>query len=332
MQLTSETPKKSLKQQFVEIATALLPNDFQHVTPGVKVKARPFNPGGVGLKCWMYPNFIPSTEICTMCQIIFRGVNSISSEVQRNFGSFNIMSRLGQARTYITTALVGVIILSGNPTKASDMPKLVDKPNAEILLQDDFYPPKVQVTLSFGDVLEGFATVCLVGKNPTDTLTHSRDCLAIKIKSNMQNTLQFKYPEKYALDVEIQLPAGSIFKDTGLSKSVLVSTTNSNYSCQLQKKCKAAPTPALSKPSNASIYADGYRLISASPETLRQADFYSYFSANRKMSKNNATRFCQSFVRLLSIRTDYFDALTSKQVTTFIQGCAAAAVKIPYGK
>ena len=207
-------------------------------------------------------------------------------------------------------------------------------------------PVRASVLGKFKDIPIGTQVeVCLKGRNPSDPSNESSNCVPGVVKSDLTFTGEIALPKSYFLEASVTLPKG---QNLGFGPELALSATfateeNLVYECQnFQSGCLSNPqtTPVTKSKStgvkktsdNKSKYSEGYRLINAAPSSLRSAGFYSYFSANKKMTKANAIRFCQNYLRIAYLRTDYFDGWGTNALSTFVQGCAAAAVKIPFGK
>lgn len=180
-------------------------------------------------------------------------------------------------------------------------------------------------------------SLCLIGKDPSSPKLDTKECYGFVHRTDKPFKSVFNLPEKYLLEAMAGLFSPLTFESTQTSNVVFASLINETYVCQAQKTCKTSkPAPSTKDTASSSTitsrYADGYKLSNQPPAKLKALGFYGYFSSNKKMTKSNATRFCQYFIRQSSLRSDYFDGLNPKEMATFLQGCTAAALKIPYGK
>lgn len=194
-------------------------------------------------------------------------------------------------------------------------------------------PVRASILGKFSDILAGTqVVVCIKGTNPSDPSTDGSKCASALVKSDLTFTAEIALPPSYFLEASVILPSGQNlgFGPEMLRSATFASDENPVYECQ--NHLSGCLTKAQKASLNKSKYAEGYSLINASPASLKSAGFYAYFSANKRMTKANATKFCQSYIRTAALRTDYFDGWGANAISTFIQGCAAAAVKIPYGK
>ena len=172
--------------------------------------------------------------------------------------------------------------------------------------------------------------MCLVGNDPSNSAEDTKDCKQFKVSDSRKFSYEFNLPAKYFLSATVAVDAPYGF-DTNLSPvTTFAYEENATYECQ--NHLSGCLTKSQKASLNKSKYSEGYSLINASPSSLKSAGFYSYFSASKKMTKVNASKFCQSYFRTATLRTDYFDGWGSTAISTFLQGCTAAAMKIPYGK
>lgn len=216
----------------------------------------------------------------------------------------------------------------------------ITAPTGIITIDTNSYGEQFRVTVvgQFVDLPDGQAfTLCLIGKDPSLPKFDSKECYGFIHHTDRAFSRTFNLPQKYQLEASAGLFGSLKFNSTQTSSVIFATSFNDVFVCQLKKTCKTPkPSPVASSPSTSSSsisrYSDGYKLINQPPSTLKALGFYGYFSANKKMTKSNAKRFCDYFVRQSSLRSDYFDGFSSKEMTTFLEGCMAAALKIPYGK
>lgn len=250
------------------------------------------------------------------------------------------MLKMNLRRKLVIGVICALISTSIFPSLAFAEEKgtVLDIPSTTIKLvyHSNGYPMKVTVAGTFGKAPDGFTYLCLIGKDPNSPKTDSKECFGIAVHSDAPFNVDYEFPAKYNLEAQMSLFSPLTFTGQSNGVATVATIVNDDFLCQKNKTCKpetsVTSSASKSKSSNVSRYTDGYKLINASPAALKAAGFYGYFSSNKKMSKANATRFCQYYVRQASLRTDYFDGFGTKEMSTFIQGCAAAAVKIPYGK
>lgn len=224
---------------------------------------------------------------------------------------------------------------------ATELTNSVSTPIGSITINNNYYGEQFRVTVEgqFSDLPDGKAFVlCLIGRNPSLPKSESEECYGFIHRNDRGFRGVFNLPEKYQLEASARLIDSSIiFTSTQTSDVVFATLLNKNYICQKQKSCKKPkPEPDVEKTinsvSNASRYVDGYKLINQPPAKLDALGFYGYFSANKRITNANAAKFCKYFVRQSSLRSNYFDSFSSRELQTFLQGCVAAAIKIPYGK
>ena len=173
--------------------------------------------------------------------------------------------------------------------------------------------------------------ICLKGHNPSNSSEDFLQCRSVGVDKNGSYSLLFSIPQVWNIHYYIESLASPFEIGNIGTTATYGDWENSKYACQntaigcLTAKQKASL--------NTSHYSQGYSAVkNATIGELKALNFFKFFSPNKKLTSLNASKWCNQVLRLSMLRSGAFDGLGPNALSTWLKGCTAAALKIPYTK
>jgi hypothetical protein len=167
-----------------------------------------------------------------------------------------------------------------------------------------------------------YFSLCVSGENPSNPKANTSNCQTLQVDAEGLFKATLPIPQTWRVSANLSLPKPYEF----LVDAKIADWENSAYACQNSGGCLSKAQLASA---NKSRYSEGYDTIrKATLSSLRTLNFFGFFSPNHKLTKQNAVSWCNQVVNMLPFHGGW----GPNAISTWVQGCTAAAIKIPYNK